>query len=96
MFNFKFLRKPGKTAYVNLDKITIKPDFLRTKIGEEKYKRKKQYFMLNGKYESTVYLNEDNVLLDGYSTYLIAKEYNLGKIPVVYTSGKKDKKGEWA
>lgn len=85
MFNlFTRKRKPGVVYWVNLADIKIQPAFRKSGIKPEKYQSKKNYYLNTGVFESTVYLSENNVLMDGYSTYLIAKEFNLGKIPVVY------------
>lgn len=87
MFNiFRKKKKLGVIYWVDLRDIEIQPQFLQTKIREEKYQRKKTYYLQTGVFESTVQLNRNNVLVDGYSTYLIAQEFNLGKIPVVYVA----------
>lgn len=82
IFNLK--KKPGKVYYVDLRKIRIQNSWNETKPRSEKYERKKNYFLKNGTFESTVYLTENNTLIDGYTTYLLAQEFGLGKIPVVY------------
>lgn len=46
--------------------------------------RKKEYYLRTGKFESKVVLTKDFVLLDGYSTYKLAKKYGEEKIPVVF------------
>lgn len=81
---FNRRKKPGRVYYVKLDKIHIQNSWGKTPPKPEKYERKKNYFLENGTFESTVYLNENNVLIDGYTTYLLAQEFGLGKIPAVY------------
>ena len=77
-------RKPGIVYWVNLADIKIQPEFRSSDISPEKYENKKNYYLNTGEFESAIYLRKDNTLVDDYSTYLIAKEFDLGKIPVVY------------
>lgn len=81
---FKRKKKLGLIYWVNMDKIVIQPSFLNTQIRPQKYETKKSHYLNTGEFASTVVLTQDNVLIDGYSTYLIAQEFDLGKIPVVY------------
>ena len=85
MFNiFSKKRKPGVVYWVDLNKIKIQPSFQKATIGAAKYQKKLNHYLNTGEFESTIYLAQDNTLLDGYSSYLIAKQFDLGKIPVVY------------
>jgi len=74
--------KPGKEYWVDIEKIHITPEFASKKVGWKKMQRKRDYFRNTGKFESKVVLNKDFVLVDGYSTYCLVKEFGLGKLVV--------------
>lgn len=76
--------EPGYEYWVYTSQIKIKKEFLRTSIGEKKWKRKKEYFYRTGEFESTIKLNRDFVLVDGYSSYRIALMMGIQKVPVVF------------
>lgn len=67
-----------------VDRVVITPEFKRTRIGKRKWNQKKEYYLRTGKFESQVVLTKDFVLLDGYSTYKLAKRYGVNKIPVIF------------
>lgn len=70
---------------VKLEDIQIKPYFKKTRIGKEKFWRKCKYFEDTGKLESKIVLRrEDWMLLDGYSSYVIAKKKGLKEVEVVF------------
>lgn len=70
--------------YVRIDKIKIPYNFLVSGINREKYRAKKKYFNTTGEYESMIVLDKDNRLIDGYTSYVIAVQHDLGKVPVCY------------
>ena len=74
--------KPGKECWIDIRKIHITDDFAAKKVGWKKMQRKRDYFRNTGKFESKVVLNKDFVLTDGYSTYCLVKEMELGKLAV--------------
>ena len=74
----------GHEYHIPIDQIIITPEFARTRIGKRKKKKKKEYYLRTGKFESQVVLTKDFVLLDGYSTYKLAKRYGVNKIPVIF------------
>ena len=76
--------EPGYEYWIPIDQIVITPDFARTRIGEKKWKRKKRYYYQTGQFESPIILTKDFILLDGYSSYRIAKYVGLEKIPVYF------------
>ena len=66
--------------------IKIKDIKLRKDYGEmnpKNLEERKKYYNYTGEFEREVYLNENNVLHGGYSTYLIAKEEGFKTIPVI-------------
>lgn len=74
----------GYEYRVPVDQVVITPEFKRTRIGKRKWNQKKEYYLRTGKFESQVVLTKDFVLLDGYSTYKLAKRYGVNKIPVIF------------
>ena len=78
----KIRYKKNKTYYVSLDKIKIQKCFLRTAIGKRKWGYKLNYYFTTGKLQSEIVLNHDFVLVDGYSSCLIAKKYGHKKVKV--------------
>ena len=73
--------------YVPVKDIIIQPSFLQTRIRPGKWKRKKQYYLDHGIFESQVVLDKNFVLQDGYSTYKLAKEFKVKHVPVVFIEG---------
>ena len=55
--------------FIRLSKIKITKEFKKHKPKKQKMAEKDSYFILN------IILDKNNVLLDGYTTYLLAKEY---------------------
>lgn len=74
----------GYEYWVPTDQIIITPEFSRTRIGTRKWIHKRDYYMRTGKFESQIVLTKDFVLLDGYSSYKLAKRYGEDKVPVVF------------
>lgn len=69
--------------FLKLDKIIIKPEFLNTKPNRCKMNEKRKYFFQYGELKDTVIVNQDNYLVDGYTSYLIAKEQGITGMPVM-------------
>ena len=74
----------GHKYWIPVDKIVITPDFACTRIGTKKWRRKKHYYYRTGELESQIVLTKDFILLDGYSSYRIAKYVGIDKVPVVF------------
>lgn len=60
--------------FIRLSKIKISDGFKAHKPSKEKMFEKIEYFMLNGKFKEKIILDKNNVLVDGYTTYLLAKQ----------------------
>lgn len=76
--------EPNYEYWVYLKDIKL-PYYLRySRIGEEKYKRKWSYYRKTGEFESKIILDKDFNLLDGYSSWKIAKKIGLEKVPVYF------------
>lgn len=59
--------------YLNLDEVIIQDSFKENKPSIEKITERLNYYNNNGKFSKEIIVNKDNVLLDGYITYLICK-----------------------
>ena len=77
--------KPGREYWVYMDDIKIRPCFRKTRISDDKWRAKNHYFNQTGRFESKIILRKkDFLLLDGYSSFRIAEEHDLGKVPVYF------------
>lgn len=66
---------------IDIDKIII-PEYYK-RPGTEKLRKKKQFFIENGYFESNIIIDENNNLIDGFTTYFIAKVYDFKYISVI-------------
>jgi len=66
-----------------VDDIVIKDCFKETKPGIDKIQAKLEYYKENNKFDKQIIINRDNVLQDGYISYLIFKILNIKTIKVV-------------
>lgn len=80
------IRDTGYEYWINTNDINIKPSFLHSKIGKEKYASKWRYYRRYGYCESPIILDKNFTLLDGYSSYVIYKIAMGGdcKVPVYF------------
>lgn len=67
-----------------VDEIKIFPCFRARPPLAEKLDRKERYYLEHGEFESEIVLDGSGNLMDGYTTYLLAKKYGLKQIPVRY------------
>ncbi len=65
-----------------LSDIKIYPAFWETQPGHDKMEEKRQYLNDNGALQSEIVLDEDGYLIDGFTSYLLAREWGLVDIPV--------------
>lgn len=70
--------------WIPLKDIKISDEFSRTRIGERKWQRKKEYYYRTGEFQSPILLARDFILVDGYSTYCICKEMGIEKVPICF------------
>ena len=75
---------PGCEYWVDLKDINIPINFLRHHPRQEKMEQKWAYYRQTGEFESPILLNRDFELLNGYTSYIIAKTENLYKVPVYF------------
>lgn len=77
--------KSNKEYWIRTSSIKISPKFAAHRINENKLRQKKDYYFRTGNFESLIILNEDYVLVDGYSSYIIgAKIMKMDKLPVYF------------
>ena len=70
----KILNRPKEGEIVKLENIKIPYRF--TAPNKKKLEKRKKYYEKYGYFKTTIILNKDNLLIDGYTTYLLA--FNLG------------------
>jgi hypothetical protein len=69
--------------HITLDSIIIQDSFRNNKPSIEKITERLNYYKNQGKFEKEITVNKDNVLLDGYITYLICKMLDKNYVNVV-------------
>ena len=74
----------GYEYWVYLRDIKISPEFERTPPRFKKMGQKWSYYRNTGEFESPIILNRDFVLIDGYTSYIIAKKSEMDKVPVYF------------
>ena len=75
---------PGCEYWIDLKDIDIPINFLRHHPRQEKMEQKWAYYRQTGEFESQILLNRNFELVDGYTSYIIAKTENLHKVPVYF------------
>lgn len=78
------LYETGYEYWVKLDDIVIIPQFKDCPPRRRKLQSKWTYYRQTGEFESPIKLMKNFTLVDGYTTYLIAKKENLGVVPVYF------------
>ena len=68
------LHNPGESYKVKVSDIIIPEEFKATKPRFEKMIQKRKFYRKNNRFESKIVLNKDFLLIDGYTSYIIAKE----------------------
>lgn len=81
---FKRKFKTGRIYWININNIKIQKSFFEHPPKEGKYENRLDYFLKRGKYKSFIVLNNHFVLVDGYISYLIAKQFGFVKVPVLF------------
>lgn len=69
-----------KTKIIKLDKIIIADTFLNTAPSEKKVNAVRNYYKQHGEFDKPIVLSKNNILLDGYIRYIVAKENGLQEI----------------
>ena len=68
------LHNPGEPYKVKVSDIIIPEEFKATKPRFKKMIQKREFYRKNDRFESKIVLNKDFLLIDGYTSYIIAKE----------------------
>ena len=79
-----FEHKSNYVYWVNIKDIIIKDDFKETPPRNDKMEMKWKYYRINNEFESSILLNKDFNLVDGYSSMKIAHLKNIEKVPVYF------------
>ena len=66
----KIMNRPREGEIVKLENIKIPYNF--TAPNEKKIKKRKKYYKKYGYFQRRIILNKNNLLIDGYITYLLA------------------------
>lgn len=77
----KIINRPREGEIIKIDSIKISKKFQKPNI--EKLNARKEYYKKHKYFRSTIILNNKNYLLDGYTTYLLAKEMNFDYITIL-------------
>lgn len=78
--------EPRNEYWVYTRDIKVDPDWRKTNIGKNKFKRKLEYWYHSGEFESKILLDRDFCLIDGYSSLRIAEIHGLDKVPVYFVN----------
>ena len=78
------VRDSGKVFDMPLAEIQIYPCFAETPPSSLKMERKAYYFKETGHFHSDIVLDEDNNLIDGYTSYLLAMQQGMKCVPIRY------------
>lgn len=77
----RIANRPNEGEIVKIDNIKILKMF---KIpNKEKINKRREYYLEHKYFRSMIVLNNNNYLLDGYTTYLLAKEIKFDYITVL-------------
>lgn len=68
---------------MKLDKIKIKESFKKTQPAEWKINLRWEYYRKNGELHSPIVVNRKGYLVDGYTSYLIAKAEGIKKVEII-------------
>lgn len=66
-----------------IKEIIISEDFKNTPPTEGKMQFKREYLKKTGVLKKNIIINDENVLIDGYTTYLLALEHGMDHVPVI-------------
>ena len=79
--NVVLVNRPKEGEIVNIENIRIKENFINP--SNRKMKEREQYYKNHSYFKSVIVLDNNNYLIDGYTTYLLAKKYKFNYITIV-------------
>lgn len=80
------LHNPGELYKVKVSDIIIPEEFKATKPRFKKMIQKREFYRKNDRFESKIVLNKDFLLIDGYTSYIIAKENGMKYVEVYFVN----------
>lgn len=79
-----YLKKDEGARMMKIDDIKIYPCFAAHEPKPEKMGQKEQYFKETGLLQSQIILDSRDSLIDGYTSYLLAKAHGIQCVPIRY------------
>ena len=70
----------SETVKIELDKINIPANFKRDLPNKGKISARYNFYKKTGSFDREILIDEDNNLIDGYTTYLICKMVGIEKV----------------
>lgn len=80
------LHNPGEPYKVKVSDIIIPEEFKATKPRFKKMIQKREFYRNNDRFESKIVLNKDFLLIDGYTSYIIAKENGMKHVEAYFVN----------
>lgn len=80
-----YLEKDEGARMMKIDDIKIYPCFAAHSPKAEKMAQKEQYFAETGLLQSQIILDGNGYLINGFTSYLLAKEHGIQIVPVRYS-----------
>ena len=80
------LHNPSEPYKVKVSDIIIPEEFKATKPRFEKMIQKRKFYRKNNRFESKIVLNKDFLLIDGYTSYIIAKENGMKYVEAYFVN----------
>ena len=80
------LHNPGEPYKVKVSDIIIPEEFKATKPRFKKMIQKREFYRKNNRFESKIVLNKDFLLIDGYTSYIIAKENGMKYVEAYFVN----------
>lgn len=77
----RIINRPKEGEIVKINSIKIRKDF--NKPNPKKLERKREYYEKYQYFKSPIVLTKNNFLVDGYTTYLLAKEKKFDYITIL-------------
>lgn len=78
------VRASGEVVDIPVHEIKIYPCFMGREPKTEKMVQKEQYFAETGLLQSQITLDRNGYLIDGFTSYLLAKTHGIQRVPVRY------------
>lgn len=89
---FRYKTKENKIMRINIDDIEIPIKILQNPLNEDILQEREKYFLLTHSLFPNIVVNDDNVLIDGYTSYLVAKQQNIKTVECILGDKPKRKK----